>query len=73
MSTIKRKEENILYKELRKKYNLSQEQFAEKIKIQQSAISKVELGKTQPNFKSLQGIYRAFGINEVEELLKRED
>ncbi|WP_313345685.1 helix-turn-helix transcriptional regulator [Sedimentibacter sp.] len=62
-----------MYKELREKHNLSQLDFANKIGVQQSAISKVERGETKPNFDSLKGIYKVFGIKEVEEILKKED
>jgi len=62
-----------VYKELREKHNLSQLDFANKIGVQQSAISKVERGETKPNFDSLKGIYKVFGIKEVEEILKKED
>lgn len=62
-----------MYKELREKYNLSQKQLAEKLGVYQSAISKVERKETQPSFESLKMIYRVFGIEEVEKILKRED
>lgn len=62
-----------MYKEIREKYNLTQEQLAEKLGLKQSGISKAELKKTKPNFDSLKKIYKAFGIEEVEEILKRED
>ncbi len=62
-----------MYKELREKFNLSQIEFAKKIGVQQSAISKVERGETKPNFDSLKGIYKIFGLEEVENILKRED
>lgn len=62
-----------MYKEIREKYNLTQKELAEKLGIKQSGISKTELKKTKPNYESLKKIYQVFGIEMVEEILKKED
>lgn len=49
-------------KELRAKYNLTQEQLAEKIGISRPALSDIETGKTIPRGQTIIRIANVFGI-----------
>ncbi len=48
--------------ELRKKYNLSQEQLAEKVGVSRQTISKWELGETAPDIKQAQTLSQIFNV-----------
>jgi len=54
--------------ELRKKYNLSQEQLAEKVGVARQTISKWELGETAPDIKQTQTLSQIFNVS-LNELL----
>ncbi|MDR1263444.1 MAG: helix-turn-helix domain-containing protein, partial [Oscillospiraceae bacterium] len=49
--------------ELRKKNNLSQEEFAEKLMITRQAVSRWETGETVPNTDTLKIISKIFGVS----------
>ena len=49
--------------ELRKKENLSQEQFADKINVTRQTISKWELNETTPDIKQVKELSRLFKIS----------
>lgn len=49
--------------ELRKKYNLSQEQLAEKVGVARQTISKWELGETAPDIKQAQMLSQVFNVS----------
>lgn len=53
---------------LRKKYNLSQEQLAEKVGVARQTISKWELGETAPDIKQAQMLSQVFTVS-LDELL----
>ena len=48
---------------LRKKYNMSQEQLAEKIDVTRQTISNWELGETSPNPEQLKKLSKEFNIS----------
>jgi transcriptional regulator with XRE-family HTH domain len=54
---------NELLKELRQKHNLTQEQMAEKLLISRQAISRWEVGETEPNVETLKLISKTFNIS----------
>ena len=56
--------------ELRKKKGLTQVQFAKKLKIQRTALTRIELGKTNYTIKSLRNIAKELEIS-IEELVDR--
>ncbi|MGL4521598.1 MAG: DUF5680 domain-containing protein [Bacilli bacterium] len=58
--------------EIRKKQNLSQEQFSEKIGVSRQAVTKWELGQTYPEVEKLIGISNTFGVT-LDWLLKNSD
>ena len=58
--------ENIF--KLRKEYNLSQEQLAEKINVTRQTISNWELGETAPNPEQLKLLSKELNIS-IDELL----
>lgn len=60
--------ENI--KKLRKKYNLTQEEFAEKIGILLQGLSNIERNKYQPAASTIDKICRKFKISPVELLIE---
>ncbi|WP_313162525.1 helix-turn-helix transcriptional regulator [Sedimentibacter sp.] len=72
MSRIKRRGVIKVYKEFRKRHNLTQPQLAKKLEISQSVISDWETGKKDPNIHTLRKIYRVFGIEEIEFIMKGE-
>ena len=51
--------------QIRKKFELTQAEFAEKIGLKFSAISMIELGKIQLKNRNLMLICHAFGVNEA--------
>ena len=53
-------------KQLREKNNLTQEQLAEKINISRQAISKWEVGKTLPDYASLEKLCEVFNVSITE-------
>lgn len=57
---------------LRKEHNLTQEQFAEKLFVSRTAVSKWETGRGMPSMESLQMITRLFHIT-LDELLSTEE
>lgn len=57
---------------LRKEHNLTQEQFAEKLFVSRTAVSKWETGRGMPSMESLQMIARLFHIT-LDELLSTEE
>ena len=57
---------------LRKEHNLTQEQFAEKLFVSRTAVSKWETGRGMPSMESLQMIARLFRIT-LDELLSTEE
>jgi transcriptional regulator with XRE-family HTH domain len=77
---LKRKEMKII-KELRQKYNMTQQQLAAKSGLATSFVSHIETGKREPSISSLKAIAKAFGISvnilfllsiEIDELLSVE-
>lgn len=58
---------NKFYK-LRMKYNYTQHEFAEKLNVVQSTISKIENGIMKPSFDYLRGLHKLG--HDVNELLK---
>ena len=57
---------------LRKQYNLTQEQLAEKLFVSRTAVSKWESGKGYPNIESLKCISKVFGVS-IDELLSSKE
>lgn len=57
---------------LRKEHNLTQEQFAEKLFVSRTAVSKWETGRGMPSMESLQMIAKLFHIT-LDELLSTEE
>jgi HTH-type transcriptional repressor of puuD len=49
---------------LRKKFKLSQTELAERAGISQKLVSELENGKGWPEHKSIQGLAKAFGVEE---------
>lgn len=47
-------------KKLRKQYKLSQEELAKELKISRQAISRWEVGKTEPDIKMIQKIAKFY-------------
>ena len=58
--------------ELRNKNKLTQEQFAEKLYVSRTAVSKWESGKGYPSIDSLEYISKTFNIS-IDELLSIEE
>ncbi len=58
--------------ELRNKNKLTQEQFAEKLYVSRTAVSKWESGKGYPSIDSLKYISKTFNIS-IDELLSIEE
>lgn len=50
---------------IRKKKEMTMEQFGEKLGVQKSAISKIEKGKVNLSEQMFKSICREFGVNEV--------
>ena len=59
-------------KKLRKQYKLSQEELAKELKISRQAISRWEVGKTEPDIKMIQKIAKFYNVS-IEELLSDEE
>jgi transcriptional regulator with XRE-family HTH domain len=59
---LKRKEMKII-KELRQKYNMTQQQLAAKSELATSFVSYIETGKREPSISSLKAIANVFGIS----------
>ena len=57
---------------LRKEQGMTQEQFAERLFVSRTAVSKWETGRGMPNIESLQMIARVCGIT-LDELLRAEE
>ena len=57
---------------LRKEHNMTQEQFAEKLFVSRTAVSKWETGRGMPSMESLQMIAKIFHIT-LDELLSTEE
>ena len=57
---------------LRKEHNMTQEQFAEKLFVSRTAVSKWETGRGMPSMESLQMIAKLFQIT-LDELLSTEE
>ena len=57
---------------LRKQYNMTQEQLAEKLYVSRTAVSKWESGKGYPNIESLKSISRLFSVT-IDDLLSGEE
>lgn len=51
-------------KEIRKKYELNQEQFGEKLKITKASVSRLESGINKPSEQTIKLICTEFDINE---------
>lgn len=49
-------------KKLRKQYKLSQEELAKELKISRQAISRWEVGKTEPDIKMIQKIAKFYNV-----------
>lgn len=58
-------------KEIRKKQNLTQEQFAEKIFVSRNAVAKWESNRGYPDIQNLITISNVFGIS-LDELIKND-
>lgn len=52
-------------KKIRKRLELSQEEFGGKIKITRSSVSKLEKGENNPSDQTIALICKEFGVNEV--------
>lgn len=52
-------------KELRKKLNLSQDEFGKRIRITKSSVSKLEKGENKPSEQTISLICKEFKVNEV--------
>ncbi len=50
--------------ELRKKFQLSQTELADKAGTYQKVISQIESGKTWPEYNTIQGLAKALGVEE---------
>ena len=57
---------------LRKEHNMTQEQFAEKLFVSRTAVSKWETGRGMPSMESLQMIAKLFHIT-LDDLLSTEE
>lgn len=55
---------NTRFKELRKELNLTQEEFASKMKLSRSYINLIEMGKKIPAERTIDDICRKFEVNE---------
>lgn len=51
---------------LRKKFNLSQTEFAEKAGITQRLVSEIENGKAWPEHRAIQSIAKGCGVEETD-------
>lgn len=51
---------------LRKKFNLSQIDFAEKAGITQRLVSEIESGKAWPEYRAIQSIAKGCGVEETD-------
>lgn len=63
---------NVKLQELRKNKGLTQEEFANKIFVSRTAVSKWESGRGYPNIESLKDISKFFSIS-IDELLSSEE
>lgn len=52
-----------MIKNLREKHNLTQEQMAERVMVTRQAVSRWEMGETQPGTDTLKLLSREFGIS----------
>lgn len=52
-----------MIKNLREKYNLTQEQMAERVMVTRQAVSRWEMGETQPGTDTLKLLSREFGVS----------
>ena len=57
---------------LRKKLKLSQEEMSSKLETSRPHYSKIELGKVDPSIEFAYKIQEVFGVDDVLELLKKE-
>lgn len=60
-----------MIKETRKKKKISQEKLAKLAKVDRSALSYIETGKSCPSLRTLQKLAKALGVK-VSELLEEE-
>ena len=51
-------------KKIRKKLNLTQQNFADKIGVKRNTVAMYEMGKTTPSDQAIRSISREFNINE---------
>lgn len=52
-----------MIKNLREKHNLTQEQMAERVMVTRQAVSRWEMGETQPGTDTLKLLSREFGVS----------
>lgn len=52
-------------KEIRKNFNLTQKQMAEKLDLKQNTIATYEIGRLTPSDRTIYDICREFGVNEL--------
>ena len=52
-------------KELRKYKNMTQQEFADKLKIKRSTIANYEADRVEPSSAVIAGICREYGVNEI--------
>lgn len=52
-------------KEIRKNFNLTQKQMAEKLDLKQNTIATYEIGRLTPSDRTIYDICREFGVNEI--------
>ncbi len=62
-----------MFKELRKRNNLTQKEFAKSLGIAQGIISEVENGLKKPSYGTLCKIMKTYGEDELIKIMHQED
>ena len=52
------------FKELRKKLNVTQQEFADKLKISRNFVAQIEMGSKVPSDRTIDDVCREFNVNE---------
>ena len=52
------------FKELRKELNVTQQEFADKLKISRNFVAQIEMGSKVPSDRTIDDVCREFNVNE---------
>lgn len=52
------------FKELRKELNVTQQEFADKLKISRNFVAQIEMGRKVPSDRTIDDVCREFNVNE---------